>query len=237
MPWPTIGWPTRTSAFCWTWPSPTRATRTVPRPAEGALALTVALDRPGTSDPRLTRRGIRREAATVTWNVVEAALALTAGLAVGSVALTGFGLDSAIEIAAAGPVLTRIRSGPSRKVPGEPRERRALRAKAVTFVALAGFLLVDGIITLRTGSRPERSSARSPGRTAHISLSSRFESDLVRVDPLVICTEGSCYSRGCAGTAWWCALEVFGLRAPTSSGSSPAVWERPSPAAVRGPLL
>ncbi len=119
--------------------------------------MTVAVDRPQAPDRRLMRRGVRLEAATVGWNVVEAVIALTAGLTAGSVALTGFGLDSAIEIAAAGLVLIRLRSALSGQEFNQTGERRALRAIATTFVALASYLLADGIGTLLAGSRPHAS--------------------------------------------------------------------------------
>jgi hypothetical protein len=41
----------------------------------------------------LHRRGVRLEVFTVAWNVVEAAVAIGVGIAVGSVALIGFGAD------------------------------------------------------------------------------------------------------------------------------------------------
>ena len=47
---------------------------------------------------RLHRRGVRLEVFTVAWNVVEAVVAIGAGLIVGSVALVGFGVDSGIEV-------------------------------------------------------------------------------------------------------------------------------------------
>ncbi len=50
-----------------------------------------------------------------------------------SIALTGFGLDSAIEIGASTVVLWEL-SGT-----GEDRQRRALRLIAAAFVALAGY--------------------------------------------------------------------------------------------------
>ncbi len=119
--------------------------------------MTVAIDRPQAPDRQLMCRGVRLEAATIGWNVVEAVIALTAGLTAGSVALTGFGLDSAIEIAAAGLVLIRLRSALSGQEFNKTRERRALRAIAITFVALASYLLADGIGTLLAGSRPHAS--------------------------------------------------------------------------------
>jgi divalent metal cation (Fe/Co/Zn/Cd) transporter len=59
---------------------------------------------------QLHRRGIRLEWFTVSWNVLEAAVAIAAGLAAGSVALIGFGVDSGIEVVAAGTLLWRFRT-------------------------------------------------------------------------------------------------------------------------------
>jgi hypothetical protein len=50
---------------------------------------------------RLTRCGLRLTQFTVAYNVIEAAVAITAGLLAGLVSLVGFGLDSGIESAAA----------------------------------------------------------------------------------------------------------------------------------------
>lgn len=45
---------------------------------------------------RLSRRAQVLAATSVTYNVIEAAIAITAGVVAGSVALIGFGLDSAL---------------------------------------------------------------------------------------------------------------------------------------------
>ena len=49
----------------------------------------------------LRRRGFRLEYASMAWMTAEAAVAVTAGIIASSIALTGFGLDSVIELAAA----------------------------------------------------------------------------------------------------------------------------------------
>jgi divalent metal cation (Fe/Co/Zn/Cd) transporter len=54
--------------------------------------------KPAARRERLHRRGLRLEWFTVAWNVVEAVVAIAAGLIVGSVALVGFGVDSGIEV-------------------------------------------------------------------------------------------------------------------------------------------
>ena len=67
----------------------------------------------------------------VVWDVVEGAIAVTAGLAAGSIALIGFGIDSTIEVFAASVVLWQLRGG------AHDRRRPALRPIAVTFFVLA----------------------------------------------------------------------------------------------------
>jgi len=62
-----------------------------------------------TSTSDLERRGLRREYLTVGWNVVEAIVAMASGLVAKSIALVGFGLDSTVEIFAAGVVIWQLR--------------------------------------------------------------------------------------------------------------------------------
>ena len=57
---------------------------------------------------RLHRRGLWLEWFTVTWNMVEAFVAIGVGLVVGSVALVGFGADSGIEVISAVALLWRL---------------------------------------------------------------------------------------------------------------------------------
>lgn len=77
---------------------------------------------------RLQRRGVWLEWFTVTWNVIEAAVAITAGVVAGSVALVGFGIDSGIEVVAASALLWRFRAAGAGATAEEhgAAERRAL---------------------------------------------------------------------------------------------------------------
>jgi divalent metal cation (Fe/Co/Zn/Cd) transporter len=93
--------------------------------------------------PVLTRRVRLLVAATITYNVVEAAVALTAGAIASSAALIGFGLDSVIEVASASAVAWQF-SGRDPKA----RERAALRVIAVSFFALAGYVTVESVRAL-----------------------------------------------------------------------------------------
>ncbi len=91
----------------------------------------------------LTRRVRLLVAATITYNVVEAAVALTAGTIASSAALIGFGLDSVVEVASATAVAWQF----SGRDPAA-RERAALRVIAVSFFALAAYVSVESVRAL-----------------------------------------------------------------------------------------
>ena len=101
----------------------------------------------------LRRRVRMLVAATITYNVVEAVIALAAGTVAGSTALIGFGLDSVIEVASATAVAWQF----SGRDP-EKRERAALRVIAVSFFALAAYVTVESTLSLWQGERAEHSS-------------------------------------------------------------------------------
>jgi cation diffusion facilitator family transporter len=94
---------------------------------------------------------------TIGYNVVEGVIAVWAGLVAGAVSLVGFGVDSAIEVAAATVVLIRLSAELRGAEPDERKERIALRFIAVTFFLLAAFLVVEGIRDLIVGERPDTS--------------------------------------------------------------------------------
>ncbi len=100
---------------------------------------------------RLRRRGFALEYASMAWMVIEAAVAITAGVLASSIALTGFGLDSVIEFFSAAIVVWQLR--------GEGRETRAVRLIGVTFFALAAYLTAESIHDLVTRARPGESAA------------------------------------------------------------------------------
>ena len=108
-------------------------------------------------EERLTRRGLRLARFTVAYNVVEGAVAVTAGLAAGLVSLVGFGLDSGIESIAAVLVGLRLAARLRHGQPDKRRERRTLRLVALTFFVLAGYVTVEGIRDLITGEGPDSS--------------------------------------------------------------------------------
>ena len=91
------------------------------------------------------RIAFRLVAATAAYNAAEAVLALWAGATAASVALVGFGLDSGIELAASLAVLTRMRAetvGVGAEIVART-ERRVRRFVGWTFVALAGYVVLE----------------------------------------------------------------------------------------------
>ncbi len=94
---------------------------------------------------RLLRRGFALEYATLGWNVIGVVILAVIAIAARSVALAGFGLDSAIEIGASAVVVWEL-SGT-----GEQRRRRALRLIAYAFIALAAYLLIQSTWALACG--------------------------------------------------------------------------------------
>ncbi|WP_328856195.1 cation transporter [Williamsia herbipolensis] len=79
-------------------------------------------------------------AITITYNVIEAVVALVEGTRVSSTALIGFGLDSVIEVSSAAAVAWQFAGRDP-----EAREKIALRIIAVSFFALAAYVAVDAV--------------------------------------------------------------------------------------------
>ncbi len=91
----------------------------------------------------LQRRIRLLASATVAYNVVEAAVALTAGVHASSTALIGFGLDSLIEVCAAAAVAWQFAAPDP-----ETREKATLRFIAWSFFALAAYVTVESVLSL-----------------------------------------------------------------------------------------
>jgi len=104
----------------------------------------------------LHRRALRLEYLTVGWNVIEACVAVGAGLLAGSVALIGFGADSGIEVISAVGLLWRLRTaGPHAEVAEESAaEKRALHIVAATFFLLAAYITYEAIGSLLGREEP-----------------------------------------------------------------------------------
>ncbi|WP_051027026.1 cation transporter [Nocardia higoensis] len=82
-------------------------------------------------------------AATISYNIIEAIVALTEGARVSSTALIGFGLDSVIEVSSAAAVAWQFAGRDPEK-----REKIALRVIAFSFFALAAYVTIDSVRAL-----------------------------------------------------------------------------------------
>jgi len=108
----------------------------------------------------LLQRGIRLEYLTVGWNLIEGAIAITAALAAGSVALLGFGIDSFVESVSGSVLVWRLRAEAADDRDEEAIERierRAERLVGFSFLALAAYIVFDAGTTLLNQERPDAS--------------------------------------------------------------------------------
>ena len=95
----------------------------------------------------LRLRGLYLAVFIIVWDVIEAGVAVTAGLAAGSIALIGFGIDSSIEVFAASVVVWQLRGA------SDERRQRALQLIGTTFFVLAAYVSVEAVRDLITLDR------------------------------------------------------------------------------------
>lgn len=98
-----------------------------------------------TADRRLKlHRRVRYIVAfTITYNVIEAVIAIWAGALASSAALIGFGLDSVVEVLSAVAIAWQF----TRKDP-ERWEKATVRAIGIAFFALAAYVIIDAVFSL-----------------------------------------------------------------------------------------
>lgn len=112
-----------------------------------------------TQRARLLRRGLRLEYASLGWNLVEGIIAITAGLAAGSVALVGFGVDSFVESTSASVVIWRIFAERRNNDPARVQsvERLAQKLVAASLALLGIYVLYGSVTALALQERPDTS--------------------------------------------------------------------------------
>jgi divalent metal cation (Fe/Co/Zn/Cd) transporter len=91
---------------------------------------------------------------SLAWLCVEGTVAVGAGIVAGSIALVGFGLDSAIEGLASFIVVWRFSGS---RVLSATSERRAQQLVAVSFFLLAPYVAVEALLALAVEHRAETS--------------------------------------------------------------------------------
>jgi divalent metal cation (Fe/Co/Zn/Cd) transporter len=107
--------------------------------------------------PLVERRKLERRARRLAWggigyHVLEAAVAVGAGLAAGSIALIGFGADSLIE-SVAGLIVVWLFTGA--RLGSTVAERRAQQLIAISFYVLAAYVGIESVRSLLGGHEPE----------------------------------------------------------------------------------
>jgi divalent metal cation (Fe/Co/Zn/Cd) transporter len=126
-------------------------------PRGSATAVTITTSRPRL-DPaeraRLQRRARLLAWGGNAWHVAEFAIALGAGLAAGSIALIGFGVDSLIEVLAGGVVVWLFTGN---RIGSHTAERRAQQAISISFGLLAAYIAIESLRTLAAGHHPDAS--------------------------------------------------------------------------------
>ncbi len=108
---------------------------------------------------KLRHRALLLSYFTVAYNLLEGLACVAAGALAGSIALVGFGLDSGIELAAAGVLLWRLRveARGADEEAVESAERRVHRFIGLTFLLLAAYVTVMAVRTLLGYGEPAES--------------------------------------------------------------------------------
>jgi len=111
-----------------------------------------------TADSRaaLVSRSRRLNLATLAYNSLEGVIAIASGLAAGSVALVGFGIDSGIELTASMVALWRL-DADADHARRERAERVSHRIIGALFMALAIYVTVDASLALWQHEAPSES--------------------------------------------------------------------------------
>jgi divalent metal cation (Fe/Co/Zn/Cd) transporter len=96
---------------------------------------------------------------TVAWMVVEAAIAIAAGIVARSVALTAFGVDSGVELFSSVVVLHRLwqRSESEERGSLSGGERRASRLVGYALYGLIAYIVLSAVVSLVLRIEPQRS--------------------------------------------------------------------------------
>jgi len=121
------------------------------------VSATVQLQRRLPSPPPRERAALERRAKLLawtgnSWHVVEFAIAVGAGIAAGSVALIGFGIDSVIEALAGGVIVWLFSGG---RGSSHTAERRAQQLIAASYAILLLYIGIEATRDLFGSHHPE----------------------------------------------------------------------------------
>ena len=110
--------------------------------------------------PLNLKRGLHLEYLTVGWNVVEGIIAVAAGIAAGSIALIGFGVDSFVETISGAVIIWRLMAAIRGQHDDEAMERieqRAERIVGIAFLLLAAYVGFEAVRALVNQEAPDAS--------------------------------------------------------------------------------
>ena len=106
----------------------------------------------------LKTRALILEYFTVGYNIIECIMAIIAGVAAGSIALIGFGLDSVIESLSGGVLIWRLtKHGKISPTEEERIEKRAVKLVGATFFILGAYIFIISIKKLYFAEAPDPS--------------------------------------------------------------------------------
>jgi len=129
-------------------------------PVDLSMAPVAPTPLPPADDPtaaerdRLIRRAKALSWLSLGWMTIEGVVAITAAILAGSVALLGFGIDSAIEGLASVIIIWRFTG---RRRLSDDAEDRAQKLVAISFFLLAPYVAQEAIRTLIAGEHPTTS--------------------------------------------------------------------------------
>ena len=112
------------------------------------------LPAPSTEFLRAAKRVRRLSWLSLIWMGAEGTIAIVAGILAGSIALIGFGIDSAIEGFASGIIVWRFTGA---RMLSSTAEERAQKLVAIQFFLLAPYITFEAISALIGGEHPETS--------------------------------------------------------------------------------
>ena len=174
------------------------------------------------TSPQLTRdTAVRRvrlyNNLTIGWNVVEGVVALTAGVVAGSISLIGFGLDSGVEVSTSIVLAWRL-AQERRGGCMATYDRRATKAIAVCFAALAVYVAFEGVRYLLVQQAPDVSMPGIAIAAASVVVMPVLARAKKRLGPVLGSQAVVSESRQTELCAWLSAVVLVGLLANATLG-------------------
>jgi divalent metal cation (Fe/Co/Zn/Cd) transporter len=159
---------------------------------------------------RAVHQAVRLNRLSLGYNALEAVVALTAGIAAGSIGLIGFGLDSVVEVAASSILAWRLAA--ERRVGCTlDTDRRATRAIAVSFAVLATYVGYEAITRLASSEHPDTSVVGIMLTTTSLLVMPFLARAKRRVAPLLGSRAQEAEAKQTSVCAWMSGFVLLGL--------------------------